>query len=202
MRVVIVDTGCANFYSLASAIRRLGVEPVISDKESEIRAADRIFLPGVGTARAAMEAVQNRNLVEVIREATQPVLGICLGEQLLATESEESPGVSLLGVVSEEVRLLKTGDLPLPHMGWNRVTPDRSKDLAKTLFAGIPDGEWFYFVHSFAIPCCASTLATAEYGEAFSAAVGSGNFAGVQFHPERSGKAGAKLIANFLGVAP
>lgn len=202
MRAVIVDTGCANFYSLASAIRRLGVDSVISAKETEIRAADRIFLPGVGTARAAMEAVQSRNLVEVIREATQPVLGICLGEQLLATESEESPGVSLLGVVSEKVRLLKTGDLPLPHMGWNRVTPDRSKDLAKTLFAGIPDGQWFYFVHSFAVPCCSSTLATSEYGESFSAAVGKGNFAGVQFHPERSGKAGAKLIANFLGVAP
>lgn len=201
MRAVIVDTGCANFYSLASAIRRLGVDSVISAKETEIRAADRIFLPGVGTARAAMEAVQSRNLVEVIREATQPVLGICLGEQLLATESEESPGVSLLGVVSEKVRLLKTGDLPLPHMGWNRVTPDRSKDLAKTLFAGIPDGQWFYFVHSFAVPCCPSTLATSEYGESFSAAVGIGNFAGVQFHPERSGKAGAKLIANFLGVA-
>lgn len=201
MRAVIVDTGCANFYSLASAIRRLGIEPVISAKESDIRAADRIFLPGVGTARAAMEAVQSRGLVEVIREATQPVLGICLGEQLLATESEESPDVSLLGVVSEKVKLLKTGELPLPHMGWNRVNPDRTKELAKTLFVGIPDGEWFYFVHSFAIPLCASTLATTEYGEVFSAAVGSGNFAGVQFHPERSGKAGAKLIANFLGVA-
>ncbi len=202
MRAVIVDTGCANFYSLASAIRRLGVEPVISADEKVIRSADRIFLPGVGTARAAMEALQKRDLVNVIREATQPVLGICLGEQLLARESEESPGVSLLGVVSEKVRLLKTGDLPLPHMGWNRVTPDRLKDLAKTLFAGIPDGEWFYFVHSYAILSCPLTLARTEYGESFSAAVGSENFAGVQFHPERSGKAGAKLIANFLGVAP
>ncbi len=198
MRAVIVDTGCANFYSLQSAIRRLGVEPVISDKAQTIKAADRIFLPGVGTARAAMDSIKARGLVEVIKEATQPVLGICLGEQLLALESEESEGVSLLGVVSEKVRLLNVGELPLPHMGWNRVTPDRTKEVSNRLFAGIADGEWFYFVHSFAIPSCDSTLATTEYGERFSAAVGSGNFAGVQFHPERSGKAGAKLLANFL----
>lgn len=200
MQVVILDTGCANLFSLAAAVRRLGVEPIVTRDAAAIRSADRIFLPGVGTARAAMVAIRERGLADLIREATQPVLGICLGEQLLTTDSEESPGVPLLGLLPDRVMKLKTGDAPLPHMGWNRVTPDRTRPEAALLFDGIPDDAWFYFVHSYAVPTGTSTFATAVYGETFSAAVGAGNFMGVQFHPERSGRAGARLIANFLGV--
>lgn len=200
MKVVILDTGCANLFSLAAAVKRLGVEPIVTCDAATIRSADRIFLPGVGTARAAMASIRERGLTELIRTATQPVLGICLGEQLLTSESEESPGVALLGLLPDSVKELKTGRLPLPHMGWNRVRPDRTQPPSRRLFDGIEDDAWFYFVHSYAVPVGKSTLATADYGETFSAAVGTENFMGVQFHPERSGRAGARLLANFLGV--
>lgn len=200
MKVVILDTGCANLFSLAAAVRRLGVEPEITRDERAIRAADRLFLPGVGTAKAAITALAERGLIELIREATQPVLGICLGEQLLCAMSEESPNVPLLGIVPEVVKRLDTQGLPLPHMGWNRVTPERTKEATRKLFAGLGDEEWFYFVHSFAAPVGKATLAYTTYGTPFSAALGRDNFCGVQFHPERSGRAGARLLANFLGI--
>lgn len=200
MRVVILDTGCANLSSLAFAVKRLGVEPLITYNPTDIKAADRLFLPGVGTARAAMEALANRGLVDLVREATQPLLGICLGEQLLGRSSEETGGVPLLGLINAEVRHLKAQDLPLPHMGWNRVTPADTPE-AKMLFKGIKSGEWFYFVHSYVMAMSDATLATSTYGENFTAAVAYKNFMGVQFHPERSGRAGARLLANFLGVA-
>lgn len=201
MRAIIIDTSCANLLSLAACVRRLGIEPEVTRSPAAIRAADRIFLPGVGTARAAMDSIHALGLAEVIRAATQPVLGICLGEQILGIRSEETGGVELLGIVPGEVRELRTGGLPLPHMGWNRVTPDLSHPTARMLFEGIAPGEWFYFVHSYAMPAGPATIAAATYGEPFSAAVAKDNFMGVQFHPERSGRAGARLIANFLGAA-
>ena len=184
MRAVILDTGVANLSSLAFAVKRLGVEPIITREAAEIRAADRIFLPGVGTARAAMAAIEERGLADLIREATQPVLGICLGEQILGRRSEETDGVDLLGLIDADVRALRADGLPLPHMGWNRVYPEDTPH-ARLLFRGIEAGDWFYFVHS---------------GEEFTAAAAHENFMGVQFHPERSGRAGARLIANFLGI--
>lgn len=201
MRAVILDTGCANLSSLAFAVKRLGVEPIITREAAEIRRADRIFLPGVGTARAAMSSIEARGLAELIRAASQPVLGICLGEQILGRWSEETGGVDLLGLIDAEVRELKTGSLPLPHMGWNRVHPVDGNPAAELLFKGIAPGEWFYFVHSYAMPVGPCTAARCEYGEPFTAAAAAGNFMGVQFHPERSGRAGARLIANFLGAA-
>ncbi len=200
MRAVILDTGCANLSSLTFALKRLGAEPLITYNPPDIKAADRLFLPGVGTARVAMEALANRGLVDLVREATQPLLGICLGEQLLGRSSEESGGVPLLGLIDAKVRHLKAQDLPLPHMGWNRVTPADTPE-AKMLFKGIEPGEWFYFVHSYVMAMSDVTLATSTYGETFTAAVAYNNFIGVQFHPERSGRAGARLLANFLGVA-
>ena len=116
MRAVILDTGVANLSSLAFAVKRLGVEPIITREAAEIRAADRIFLPGVGTARAAMAAIEERGLADLIREATQPVLGICLGEQILGRRSEETGGVDLLGLIDADVRALRADGLPLPHM--------------------------------------------------------------------------------------
>ena len=192
MRAVILDTGVANLSSLAFAVKRLGVEPVITREAAEIRAADRILLPGVGTARAAMAAIEARGLAELIREATQPVLGICLGEQILGRRSEETGGVDLLGLID---------GLPLPHMGWNQVYPEDTPQ-AKLLFRGIEPGDWFYFVHSYAMPTGDYTAARCTYGETFTAAAARDNFMGVQFHPERSGRAGARLLANFLGIEP
>lgn len=200
MRVVILDTGCANLSSLAFAVKRLGVEPLITDNPTDIKAADRIFLPGVGTARAAMNSLAERGLIDLVREATQPLLGICLGEQLLGGTSEETGDVPLLGLIDADVRYLKADDLPLPHMGWNRVMPGDAPQ-AKMLFKGIEPGEWFYFVHSFVMTTTDATIATSTYGKTFTAAVARDNFMGVQFHPERSGRAGARLLANFLGVA-
>ena len=188
MKAVILDTGCANLASLAFAVKRLGVEPLITREAADIRSADRIFLPGVGTAKAAMTALTERGLPELIREAHQPLLGICLGEQLL-------------GLIDADVRQLNAPGLPLPHMGWNRVFPKFESPQAKLLFKNIEPGEWFYFVHSFAMPDGPAAIASCTYGEPFAAAAASENFMGVQFHPERSGKAGARLLANFLGAA-
>ncbi|SQI40155.1 Imidazole glycerol phosphate synthase subunit HisH [Leminorella richardii] len=193
MNVAILDTGCANLASVAYAIKRLGYEPVVSREPEVVLRADKLFLPGVGSAPAAMNMLQERDLITLIKACTQPVLGICLGMQLLAKHSEEG-NVDTLGIIDAPINQMKTGELPLPHMGWNRVTP-----LAgHRLFRGIDDDAYFYFVHSFAMPICAATIAQSDYGSPFTAAVEQDNFFGVQFHPERSGKAGAQLLKNFL----
>jgi glutamine amidotransferase len=156
--------------------------------------ADKLFLPGVGTAQAAMDQIRERDLIELIQACTQPVLGICLGMQILGSHSDENQGVQTLGIIDEPVLKMTDHGLPLPHMGWNRVYAK----AGDRLFRDIEDGSYFYFVHSYAMPVCGSTIAQANYGEPFTAAVQKDNFYGVQFHPERSGAAGAKLLKNFL----
>ena len=196
--IVIIDTGCANLSSVRMAIERLGVTAQVSKEAAVIRAADKLILPGVGTAKAAMHNLQERGLVDLIREAKQPLLGFCLGMQMLAQASEEHMGgesdIDCLGIVPGKVKLMQVGDLRLPHMGWNQVEHDGTHPL----FNGIPSGSYFYFVHSYALEVTAATLATCDYGGPFTAVVGKDNFFGAQFHPERSGKAGARLIQNFL----
>ena len=196
--IVIIDTGCANLSSVRMAIERLGVTAQVSKEASVIRGADTLILPGVGTAKAAMHNLQERGLVDLIREAKQPLLGFCLGMQMLAQASEEHMGgesdIDCLGIVPGKVKLMQVGDLRLPHMGWNQVEHDGTHPL----FNGIPSGSYFYFVHSYALEVTAATLATCDYGGPFTAVVGKDNFFGAQFHPERSGKAGARLIQNFL----
>ena len=196
--IVIIDSGCANLSSVRMAIERLGVSARVSKEAAVIRAADKLILPGVGTAKAAMHNLQERGLVELIREAKQPLLGFCLGMQMLAQASEEHMGgesdIDCLGIVPGKVKLMQVGDLRLPHMGWNQVEHDGTHPL----FNGIPSGSYFYFVHSYALEVTAATLATCDYGGPFTAVVGKDNFFGAQFHPERSGKAGARLIQNFL----
>ncbi|MCT4702600.1 imidazole glycerol phosphate synthase subunit HisH [Enterobacteriaceae bacterium H20N1] len=194
MNVVILDTGCANLLSVKSSIKRLGYDPVVSRDADVVLRADKLFLPGVGTAQAAMDQIRERNLIELIQACTQPVLGICLGMQILGSHSDENQGVKTLGIIDEPVLKMTDHGLPLPHMGWNRVYPK----AGDRLFRDIEDGSYFYFVHSYAMPVCASTIAQASYGEPFTAAVQKDNFYGVQFHPERSGSAGAKLLKNFL----
>jgi len=196
--IVVIDTGCANLSSVRMAIERLGITAQVSKEAAVIRGADKLILPGVGTAKAAMHNLQERGLVELIREAKQPLLGFCLGMQMLAQASEEHMGgesdIDCLGIVPGKVKLMQVGDLRLPHMGWNQVEHDGTYPL----FNGIPSGSYFYFVHSYALEVTAATLATCNYGGPFTAVVGKDNFFGAQFHPERSGKAGARLIQNFL----
>ena len=200
MRAVILDTGVANLSSLAFAVKRLGVEPIITREAAEIRAADRIFLPGVGTARAAMAAIEERGLADLIREATQPVLGICLGEQILGRRSEETGGVDLLGLIDADVRALRADGLPLPHMGWNSLHLTE-KGKKHPLFKYSKEGDYVYFVHSFyGKDCDESLLATSEYGIPVTASAANENVMGCQFHPEKSGEVGLRILKAFSEI--
>lgn len=195
-KIVIVNTGCANISSVKFALQRLGVEVEVSEDLQTIAGADKVFLPGVGSANAAMASIERKQLIATLRDLTQPVIGVCLGMQLMVENSEESleHNTPCLGLIPGKVKRMQVSDLRLPHMGWNTVTP-KNQD---TLFKGIDAGTYFYFVHSFAVAEYEHTLATCEYGQRFSASLHKDNFFGVQFHPERSGDAGAQLLENFV----
>lgn len=194
-RIVIVNTGCANISSVKFALERLGVTVTVSDVADTIQCADKIFLPGVGTAAAAMTSIRQKGLVEIIQSLTQPVLGVCLGMQMMVECSEEGANgnVECLSLMPGNVSKLQANGLRLPHMGWNTV-----KHNGDALFDDIPQDAYFYFVHSFGIADYTHTIATCDYGSVFSAAIRNNNFYGVQFHPERSGEAGSQLLTNFL----
>jgi imidazole glycerol-phosphate synthase subunit HisH len=191
---VIIDSGGANLASLQFAFERLGARTQVSSDARTITCAPRVILPGVGAAADAMERLRNSGLAAILPSLTQPVLGICLGMQLLFQRSEEG-STECLGILPETVRRLQPAPgLPVPHMGWNQLTPVRDDPLLE----GIAPNDYVYFVHSYAAPVCTVTLATADYGIAVSAIVRQGNFWGTQFHPERSAATGARLLANFL----
>lgn len=197
MSLVIVDTGVANLSSVAFAFERLGVQAEISDDTSRINSAERVILPGVGAAPYAMEKIAVKGLLATLQGLTQPVMGICLGMQLIFETLEEGgTPVSGLGLVPGTVGALDTKGQPSPHMGWNTLTK-RSDD---PILDGIGDEDYAYFVHSFAAPVSDITLASSEYGSSFSALVRYKNVYGCQFHPERSSKLGAKILQNFLKV--
>ncbi|MDY4280088.1 MAG: imidazole glycerol phosphate synthase subunit HisH [[Pasteurella] mairii] len=192
-KLVIIDTGCANLSSVKFAFDRLNIQAEISRDLATIKSADKLLLPGVGTAVAAMKILQHRKLIETIQNATQPMLGICLGMQLM-TEFSSEGNVETLCLMRGKTELIPNTGLPLPHMGWNRVRYVQDHPL----FAGIEQDSHFYFVHSYAVLPNENTIATSNYGVDFSAAIASKNFYGVQFHPERSGKNGALLLKNFV----
>jgi glutamine amidotransferase len=193
MGIAIVDSGGANITSVLQALNRAGVEAVFTADASTIMAAERVILPGVGSAGAAMAQLRKSGLDTVLPNLRQPVLGICLGMQLLFSHSTEDD-TPLLGLIEGRVeRLPDTPGLRIPHMGWNQIDCRRQDPLTEGL-----DGEWFYFVHSYAAPVGPWTLAASEHGRAFSAVVRQDNFLGAQFHPERSATAGARLLHNFL----
>ena len=193
MAIAVVNSGGANIASVLHALGRLGAETHFTADAAEIRRAERVILPGVGAAGHAMEVLGRHGLVDVIRELRQPVLGICLGMQLLFESSAEDDA-NMLGLIPARLgRLPDRPGLRVPHMGWNALKVERDDPLT----AGL-NGEWFYFVHSFAAPTGEWTVATATHGEPFSAVVRRGNFCGAQFHPERSAAAGARLLRNFL----
>jgi len=195
--IVVVDSGVANLTSVLAALHRFNVDVVVTSDAEKIKQADRVILPGVGSAGAAMAKLKERNLVDVLRGLTQPVLGICLGMQLLFTNSEEGD-VGCLGIIPGTVsKLPENCGLPVPHMGWNQImgnVPDHP------LMREVEDGSYVYFVHSYAAQVSDATIAVAEYGTKFSATVGMRNFFGCQFHPERSSSVGSKILRNFIGM--
>lgn len=197
---VIVDTGCANLSSVKFAVERLGFHAEITDDITKIKAADKVILPGVGNAKHAMANIHQKHLAATLQSLKQPVLGFCLGMQLMTESSQEGDftgaleTIDCLNLIPTQVKPLEAKGLRLPHMGWNTLT----SVIDHPVFAGIEVGEYFYFVHSFAVPVGEHTAATCEYGSSFSAAIVKDNFIGCQFHPERSGTAGSKIIKNFL----
>ena len=203
-KIVIVNTGCANISSVRFALERLGVEVDVSDDVDVIKSADKVFLPGVGTAVAAMASIKQKALVETLQSLTQPVLGVCLGMQLMVETSAEggfqgTANIDCLNLMPGHVARMEAKGVRLPHMGWNTVSHNSSHNN-ESLFKGIPQDTYFYFVHSFAVPEYEHTLASCTYGNTFSAAINKDNFYGVQFHPERSGEAGAQLLTNFVNL--
>lgn len=195
MRLAIIDTKCANLASLRVALDRLGFDAFISSEQAELEKADKLFLPGVGTAQKAMMNLENLGLCDFVRGTKKPLLGICLGMQLLGEFSAEL-NQKTLGIMPFEVREFKVREgFTLPHMGWNDIEIMRENPLFKGL-----NGAYFYFVHSFCVSLSEFTLAKCEHSEPFSAALMSKNFFGVQFHPERSGEAGEVLLKNFVNL--
>jgi glutamine amidotransferase len=193
--VIIIDSGGANLASLVYALDRLGARSAVSSDAAVIRAAPRVLLPGVGAARDAMDRLGGAGLIDCIRSLTQPLLGICLGMQLLFEHSEEGD-TPCLGVLPGRVqRLLAAPARPVPHMGWNTFSATGVPD---PLLAGLGERDYSYFVHSFAVPVGDCTTAATEYGTRFSAIVRRANVHGAQFHPERSAASGARLLKNFL----
>ena len=191
MDLVIVDYGAGNIQSIRFAFQRLGYELELSADPDRIRRADKVIFPGVGEASSAMEKLTQSGLDTLIPELTQPVLGICLGMQLMCRSSEEGPTRGL-GIFDTDV-LRFDGSLKVPQIGWNSI-----RDLRSPLFEGIREAEYIYLVHSFYAPLCKETIAVSDYGFPYSAALARENFYGVQFHPEKSGKAGARILQNFL----
>ena len=192
--LAIVDSGGANIASVRFALERLGVRSELTADPAVIRAATHVILPGVGSAVEGMKRLQAKGLVECVRGLTQPVLGICLGMQLLFENSEEGPTETLGLIPGTVARLPNLPDITVPHMGWNTILSGRTAGL----FDGLGPDARFYFVHSYAGPVNAFTVASCDYGTPFAALVQRGNFSGVQFHPERSGAAGARLFKNFV----
>lgn len=194
MTIGVVKIGVGNTASVMFALERLGAKAVLTDDAGVIAGCDRVILPGVGAAGFAMTALAEKGLSRALINFERPILGICLGQQMLFDSSEEGEATGL-GFLEGRVRRLKQShETPAPHVGWSRLA--QSKESA--MFDGVPDGAYAYFVHSYICPLSDDTAATASYGETFSAAVVSGKVWGCQFHPERSGAAGARILANFL----
>lgn len=193
--VAIIDSGGANINSIVFAFERLGYHPVFTDDWVKIQAATHVVLPGVGSASAAMERLNRSGLTQKIPTLTQPVIGICLGMQLLFQSSGEG-GVDCLGIIPAKVRSLQPFDsLTIPHMGWNR---NYFTDQRPPMFEEIGDGFYSYFVHSFAAPLGPWTVAQCRHGDLFSSIVSHRNFTGIQFHPERSSSVGEQLLECFV----
>ena len=190
MKIVIIDYGAGNIQSIKFAIKRLGFEAMLSDNVAEIQNADKVIFPGVGEASSAMNKLRASGLDKIVPLLKQPVLGICLGMQLMCNHTEEgnTNGLSIF-----DVNVIKfSNTVKIPQIGWNKITGLQSK-----LFEGLAE-DYIYMVHSFYAPLCNETIATCNYDVAYSAALQKSNFYGTQFHPEKSGKYGEQILKNFL----
>ncbi|MBR5053820.1 MAG: imidazole glycerol phosphate synthase subunit HisH [Bacteroidaceae bacterium] len=198
MKVAVVKYNAGNIFSVVHALKRMGVEPLLTDSPKELRSADRVIFPGQGEASNAMNYLRERRLDEVITSLTQPVLGICIGQQLLCRHSEEGD-TDCLGIFDAEVKrfIPQKHEDKIPHMGWNSIHKNGIPDSRFSILEGL-DGEFVYFVHSFYVPVCENTAAVTEYIHPFSAAMQKDNFFATQFHPEKSGAVGQQIIKNFL----
>ncbi|CAM4298485.1 imidazole glycerol phosphate synthase subunit HisH [Gillisia hiemivivida] len=191
MKIVIIDYGAGNIQSIKFAIKRLGFEAVLSSNEAEIKAADKVIFPGVGEASSAMRMLRQSKLDLLIPTLKQPVLGICLGMQLMCDKSEEGD-TNGLGIFEAPV-IKFNNSVKVPQIGWNQIS-----DLSSPLFKNIKELEYVYLVHSYYVAECEQTIATSEYGVKYSTALKKDNFYGVQFHPEKSSNAGEQILKNFL----
>ncbi|NND62418.1 MAG: imidazole glycerol phosphate synthase subunit HisH [Flavobacteriaceae bacterium] len=191
MNIVIIDYGAGNVKSLEFAINRLGYQALVSDNAEVISKADKVIFPGVGEASSAMRKLKSTGLDTLIPELKQPVLGICLGMQLMCSFSKENDTIGL-GIFDEKVSKFSSR-VKIPQIGWNKIT-----QLKSALFEGIEEGTFVYMVHSYYVPLCVETIATSEYDILYSAALQKDNFFGVQFHPEKSSKSGSQILKNFL----
>lgn len=199
MKVVIIKYNAGNIMSVDYALQRLGITALVTDDKDEIRTADRVIFPGVGEASTTMKYLKSGNLDKLIAELRQPVLGICLGLQLMCRYSEEG-NTECIGIFDEEVKKFEpqdagNGRIKVPHMGWNRIY-----DLNSRLFEGESDKNYAYFVHSYYASKGEDTIATCDHGIEFSAALHRGNFYATQFHPEKSGKTGSQILRNFIDL--
>lgn len=195
-RVVLLDSGGANLGSVQAAFERLGVDAPVSSDWNTIRAASHVVLPGVGAAATAMARLRENGLATLVPRLTQPLLGICIGMQLLFERSEEGGGTECLGLLPGEVsRLPASPGVRVPHMGWNRLQAGAAHPLMQGL-----DQAWVYFVHGYAARDSADAIATCTHGQPFAAVAARGQVMGAQFHPERSAAAGARLLQNFLAL--
>ena len=195
--IAIIDYDTGNLRSVCNALDRIGAEYVLTDDPKVIAQVDRVLLPGVGEASSAMQKLQERGLCDVIKSLMVPVLGICIGMQLMCRHSQEGD-VDCLGIFDADVCRFEpdlAAGVKVPHMGWNAVT-----DLKTGLFEGLEDGEFVYFVHSYAASVCEDTIAVSDNGRKFSAAMRRGNFYGAQFHPEKSGDVGERILRNFMNL--
>lgn len=195
MKVAVVKYNAGNIQSVMNALRRVGVDPVLTDNPVELRKADRVIFPGQGEASHAMEYLQTHGLDQVIKSLTQPVLGICIGQQLMCEHSEEG-NVDCLGIFPAQVLRFhpQKHEQKVPHMGWNQL-----ENVQDSLLEGINEGAFVYFVHSFYVPTADYTIATTNHILSFSSAMRKGNFMATQFHPEKSGSVGERILTNFLG---
>ena len=191
MNIALIDYGAGNVQSVKYALNRLGYEPILTKNHDEICSADKVIFPGVGSAKAAMEQLQQSGLDKLIPTLKQPVLGICVGMQLMCKYSHEGD-VKCLGIIDTEVKRFEV-DLKIPHMGWNSVS-----NFNSVLFNNIELQEQVYFVHSYYVPLNENTVAVTQYGIEFSAAVQKDNFYAVQFHTEKSGEVGSQILKQFL----